>query len=982
MLTLFIFLAALLSSLSSAKLALGLDHAAQGEFFETRIRPVLSEKCLSCHTDLKSGGLRADSREGLLEGGLSGPAIIPGNAEDSLLIRTVSHTHERLRMPLGQPKLKDQEVADLKAWVKMGAPWPARARDLGRLPGVTSKGRPFAITPEHRQFWSFRPCQKPPIPKVSRKDWTKSSIDNFILARLETSGLKPVRPAGKRVLIRRAYFDLLGLPPKPEEIEAFLEDESSNAFSKVIDKLLASSHYGERWGRFWLDVARYGEDDPASISPSQELSYQNAWRYRDWTITAFNEDMPYDLFVKAQIAGDLLGGKNDGQNKEQFVAGTGFLGLGPWYYVGDPPQVRADERNDRIDVVTRGFLGLTLACARCHDHKYEPLSMRDYYALAGVFASSQYREYPLRPVVAADFESHKKKTKDLEVAIKRLTDTQTNQLSEILAWHTSRYLMAAWNLINGSSTSSELARAQSLDQQTLEKWARYLTDPVEKDYPFLKPWKDLLAHGGTLDQVKKVADDFQTTVLSLLAERRQLDEENKILAAQKTPKQDLREKIPLPNGIVAFEERSPTVSRPPGRAMEIGRFNLWRDLFTEGDLVDSTKRTDGVLVYRTAEILLSLDGGRSEERLDRFLGEEFRSHLNSMRAELAALKQSMPSYIQGIAESPKARNLRVHLRGNPDNLGEEVPRRFIAVLSQGEPVPFTTGSGRLELAEMIAHHPLTARVIVNRVWQYHFGSGIVRTASNFGTLGDHPSHPELLEHLTSRFIESGYSLKRLHREIMLSATYQLSSDYSEENYAKDSDNRLLWRANRRRLDVEALRDSLLYVSGNLDMTVGGPSAELTDDFKRRTVYGKVSRFRLNSLLALFDFPNPSLTSEQRNVTNVPTQRLFFLNSDLVWHQAGFLAERLGAGSDVGNEAKIRKAYRLLFGREATEAEVRLGIEFLRDEHSESGENRADVDVELISDITQTHIQRQAARISAWQQYAQVLLSSNDFLFVK
>ena len=416
--------------------------------------------------------------------------------------------------------------------------------------------------------------------------------------------------------------------------------------------------------------------------------------------------------------------------------------------------------------------------------------------------------------------------------------------------------------------------------------------------------------------------------------------------------------------------------------MEISRFNLWRDLFTEGDLVDSTKRTDGVLVYRTAEVQLSLDGGRSEEQLDRFLGGEFRNHLNSMRAELAALKESAPSYVQGIADSPKPRNLRLHLRGNPDNLGEEVPRRFITVLSQAEPVPFKTGSGRLELAEMIARHPLTARVIVNRIWQHHFGSGIVRTASNFGTLGDYPSHPELLEHLSSRFIESGYSLKRLHREIMLSATYELSSDFSEKNYAKDPDNRLLWRANRRRLDVEELRDSLLHVSGNLDMTVGGPSAELTDDFRRRTVYGKISRFKLNSLLTLFDFPSPSHTSEQRNVTNVPPQRLFFLNSDLVWQQAGFLAQHLAAGTDVGNETKIRRAYRLLFGREATEAEVRLGIEFLQDVQRESDENREAVDIKRIAQKTRPQIQRQAGGISAWQQYAQVLLSSSDFLFVK
>ena len=477
MLTSFMFFAALLCSV---KLAFGFDSAAQGEFFETRIRPVLAEKCFSCHTDLKSGGLRADSRQGLLDGGLSGPAIIPGNAEDSLLIRTVSHTHDRLRMPLGQPKLKDQEIADLKAWVKMGAPWPAL--EVERLPLVSSKGKTFVITPEHRRFWSFQPCHKPAVPTVSGKAWTKSSIDNFILAGLEKGGLKPVRPADKRVLIRRAYFDLLGLPPKPEEVEAFLEDESTEAFSKVVDKLLASPHYGERWGRIWLDVARYGEDDPASISPSQELSYQNAWRYRDWTIKAFNDDMPYDLFIKAQIAGDLLVGKN-GRN-EEFVAATGFLGLGPWYYVGDPPQVRADERHDRIDVVSRGFLGLTLACARCHDHKYEPLSTTDYYGLAGIFASSQYREYPLPPASKADLEKHNKKIKDLELVIKRLTDTQSNQLSEMLAWHTSRYLMAAWNVIKGSALHLNRHEHNPLIRRLLKSGCVILSIPLRKTIRF------------------------------------------------------------------------------------------------------------------------------------------------------------------------------------------------------------------------------------------------------------------------------------------------------------------------------------------------------------------------------------------------------------------------------------------------------------------------------------------------------------------
>ena len=925
------------------------------EFFEQRIRPLLANNCYACHTDLKSGGLRMDSRESLLKGGQSGPAVIPGDPEASLLIQAVSYTHSRLKMPLGKPRLKDEEIADFKTWVKMGAPWPESVK-VSPPPG-----KEFVITEEQRKHWAFQPCHKPDVPEVKDKTWPKSAVDNFILAQLEGNGLKPVRLADKRILIRRAYFDLIGLPPKPEEVDAFLNDHSPEAFAKVVDRLLTSPHYGERWGRHWLDVARYGEDDVRGL---QQESYANAWRYRDWVIRAFDDDMPYDLFVKAQIAGDLL----DPENKKGLIAGTSFFGLGPWYYdLVEPPQARADERHDRVDALTRAFLGLTVGCARCHNHKYDPFSMKDYYALAGVFSSSDYREYALVPESAvAEYQQHQKKIEDLKARIQEFTDTQSKQLGEILAWKTSQYLIPAWKVIKGLEPPDKAAQEQQLDQETLERWVKYLTNP-QKDHPYLKPWNDLLARNATPDEVKKVAMDFQAIVLAMLAEKKEIDEENRIILALNKPAKDAG-LVHLPNGFVTYEDFCPgcnTAIRP----MERNKFLLWRDLFTEENHnEDPTKRDGGVLVYK-------------DEKLDRFLSGEWKGYLDSLRAELETLKKTSPPpypFLHALADSPKPANLRIHLRGSPYSLGEEVPRRFIAALSEGEPPLFRSGSGRLELAEAIARHPLTARVMVNRLWQHHFGYGIVRTASNFGRLGERPSHPELLEYLTSRFIESGYSTKALHREIMLSATYQLGSDDSPENYTVDPDNRFLWRASRRRLDVEALRDSLLYVTGNLDLAVGGPSADLNDANKRRTVYGKVSRHQLSSLLALFDFPPPSITSEQRNITDVPLQRLFFLNSDFVWQQAGLLVDRLNTEAEPDDSTKIRRAYRLLFGREPKEKEVRLGLEFLREVRTEPAGKGPVVAGTPKPPSTQAD---SGERPSAWQQYAQVLLSSNEFMFL-
>jgi hypothetical protein len=909
-----LLLFALLSAMSGAVRA----AQAQEAFFETRVRPVLESHCFACHTGSKLGGLELSSREALLKGGKSGTAIVPGQPRQSLLLQAVSYTHERLKMP-PQGKLPDEVIADLTRWVEMGAPWPA----VRQLESVVPKSEEYLITPAQRHYWAFQPLNKPGAPAVKHRDWPRSPIDQFILARLESQGLAPVEPATKEVFIRRATFDLTGLPPTPAETDDFLKDTSPKAFAKVVDRLLSSPHYGERWGRYWLDVARFAEDDTHGWTKP----FPNAFRYRDWVIDAFNQDLPYDLFVKAQVAADLLGRPDT----EKFLPGLGFMGIGPRFQqVIGPVKGLAEECNDRVDVLSRGFLGLTAACARCHDHKFDPISVKDYYALAGIFASSDYHEYPLAPAkVVQEYQELEKRISDNEAALKEFVQLQGMQLAEILAAKTARYLEAAWRVLKQSEHNSQTAAAElQLDPETLERWVKYLRAP-EKDHPYLTKWNELLAHGGQAAEIKKVAEDFQTLVLSIIGKKKAVDEKNRLILAQ------------------AEDDKYCKGCSVSVLSMERDAFVLWGDLFDEKRREDGQWTEGGVLVYEG-------------EKIDRFLGAEWRTHLEWMRQQLAELKRTLPPaypYLHGIADSGQPANLRIHLRGNPENLGEEAPRRFLAVLSESSPPLFQNGSGRLELAEALVRHPLTARVIVNRVWQHHFGQGIVRTPNNFGQLGEQPSHPELLDYLASRLVEQRWSLKALHREIVLSATYQLSSAYSERNFAADPDNRLLWRANRQRLDAEALRDALLYVSGSLDPTVGGPSVELTKENRRRTVYSKISRHKPDVFLGLFDFPHATITSEQRNVTNVPLQQLFFLNSDVIHVQSERLAQRL-CGAAPDDAARIQQAYRLLFGRLPTSSELETGLEFLRSNREDPSETA-----------------------SVWKQYAQVLLSSNEFSFV-
>ncbi len=914
------------------------------DFFENKVRPVLANNCYACHTSSEMGGLRVDTRESLLKGGRSGPALVPGDPDKSLLVQAVRQTGD-LKMPKGG-KLKPAEVAALTEWVKTGALWPEATKI-----NPASTSAQYVITPQQRAFWSFQPLREPPTPQVKEKSWVKTEVDRFVLAKLETEGLKPVAAADRRTLIRRATLDLIGLPPTPDEIDAFVNDKSPHAFEKVVDRLLASPQYGERWGRNWLDVVRYAEDDVRGLDPKDRgyMPFNGPYVYRDWVIQAFNDDMPFDKFVKAQIAGDQL----DEKLRPKMIAGTAMLGQGPWWWdQAEPVQGRADERNERIDLVSRGFLGLTVACARCHNHKYDPISQKDYYALAGVFLDTTYTEYPRSsPAETAAWEKQQKKIDDLDEEMDKFLGQEGKLYAEVVAHKTARYLMAAWRVSGEPKMKvDEAANEDKVDPELLEKWIKFLGRP-QKHYSYLLDWQDMVKTGGTLEQAQFLANQFQDLVLSVLADAKELKEENDIIKAKadvkKKPHRDA-----YPNEFETKDQFCPGCDLEL-KTLPLERSNLFLDIFVYNLESETEQKPDpGLLALR----------GWS---LERHLSSEAAEHVASLRAQIEALKKALPQqypFVHGVGDTKAIQNMHVNLRGNPNNLGDEVPRRFLTVLSSDDPKPFSNGSGRRELADAVVASPIAARVIVNRIWKWHFGTGIVDTPSNFGQMGERPTNPELLEYLAKDFVDHGMSFKKLHREILLSSVYQLSTESSPANQEKDPANRLYWRFNRRRLDAETIRDSVLFVAGGLDLKkASGPSTDFADDNDRRTVYCKVSRYRLNNFLQVFDFPNPSFTAEQRFSTNVPLQRLFFMNSSFVYRQAERLARRVNdEGSD---ESRIRKAYRLLYGRAPTEAEMQAGLEFVKANPEKPGNQIA------------------GEPSTAWKQYARVLLSSNEFEFV-
>jgi cytochrome c553 len=894
------------------------------DFFETKIRPVLIKNCYTCHAASQMGGLRLDSQEALIKGGKRGPALVPGKPDESILLKAVQQTDQSLRMPMGG-KLSDAEVSDIASWIEAGAVWPKTATMTAATDGK------YIIYPEQKEFWSIVPLHQPKIPLVKDQKWAKTDVDRLVLARLEKEGLKPVAPASKRDLIRRATLDMTGLPPTYEEIQAFEKDTSPNAFAKVVDRLLASPKYGERWGRVWLDTARYAEDDYRSLNPNPKgyRPYPSAYSYRDWVIQAFNDDMPFDKFVRGQIAGDLV----DPKDRPKMLAGTGFLGLGPWYYDNGAFEItRADERHDRVDAVTRGFLGLTVACARCHNHKYDPIPQTDYYSLAGVFYNTIYEEYPNAPKKIVDEYVNLEDEQDkAQKILQEATTASSDTLSRSFAYQISTYLMGVWDVTQTGPQKKEIAQVveqRKLDYELLDRWVKYMGKPTTK-YTNKDAWQAMIKKGGTQQQAKQLADKFQEELVAVMLEKNELDAENKVIQAKDLEGTKPKKRTDKPSNFMSYKDFNPG-SWLRLKSLPEEQNNFWTEIF-QRELKDEEdpnammatngrQGNPGVLMFR---------GWGLESRI----GAEAQARIKGIQNDIDALRKKLEvhyPFVHGVMDSEKPEDIQVAFRGDANNpTGPPIPRHFLSLLSEGDPIPFKNGSGRLELAEAVSKQPLAMRVFVNRLWKGHFGTGIVDTPSNFGTAGERPTDPELLEYLANYFVSHGMSVKALQREIMLSSVYQLSTADNAENFAKDSGNRLYWRAEKKRLDAEQLRDGVLFAAGNLDDAMGGPSADLTPANLRRTVYGKVSRYKLDEYLQLFDFPSPSISAEKRFVTTVPLQRLFLMNSDFMQLQAEELAKRVANETD--NRARIKKAFQYVYGRDASEEEIGLGLAYLKSE---------------------------------------------------
>jgi cytochrome c553 len=784
---------------------------AQIDFFESKVRPVLANNCYKCHSakaEKVKGGLLLDSRDGVLKGGENGAAVVPGEPEKSLLVKAIRYTDPDLQMPPKGDKLSEQQIADLTAWVKMGAPDPRTAT-------MAQKG----WTDPNAKHWAWQPVKKTVPPAPADSSWCRTPLDNFIVAKLEEKGMKPNPPADKRTLMRRASFDLIGLPPTPDEVEAFVNDDSPGAFEKVIDRLLASPHYGERWGRHWLDTARYADTKGEIRQQREDKYYPFAWTYRDYVIRSFNEDKPYNIFVAEQIAADKLA--TSSQNISNLAA-LGFLTLGERFQ-----GMQNDIINDRIDVVTKGFLGLTVSCARCHDHKFDPIPQKDYYSLHGIFASCRER--------------------DIEPVISPIANTP-----EYRDYYEKRI---------------------ALQQEKLQLDAKFLEFRKKRDREAIKN-------------------------------------------LQKEIKQN----------VVRTTQLEMNHSAAPARAMVLD-------------------------------------------------------------------------------DVPRPHDSPVFIRGEAENKGEIVPRRFLAVLSGPNRPEFRSGSGRLDLAAAITskNSPLTARVMINRIWLHHFGEGFVPTPDDFGTMSEPPSHPELLDYLASRFMEEGWSIKKMHKVIMLSAVYQQSTANNPRYAQTDPHNRLLWRANIRRLEFEPVRDSLLAIGGTLDQTMYGRPVDLNKEpySTRRTIYGFIDRQNPADVLVNFDFANPDVTNGKRHQTTVPQQALFFMNSPLVVESAKNLVSRKEFSTLSTDEDRVQFLYAAIYQRKPSVEEIQLGLEFVSQQPSQERvtvlapaafqNGRKGLKTGAGGNAFAANRPGQLKRagqpvksrapLNAWQEYAHALLQANEFSFV-
>jgi cytochrome c553 len=877
----------------------GADDAAGIEFFEKKIRPVLADHCYKCHSaqaEKLKGGLKLDTRADVLKGGDTGPAIVPGQPEQSLLIKAVRYADENLQMPPKDKKLSAEQIADLEAWVKMGAPDP-------RTSGA--KVATSVVTDEAKKHWAYQPVRAPAPPKVKKTKWVQSPIDNFVLAKQEAKGLAPSSRADKRTLIRRATYDLIGLPPTPEEVDAFMTDNSSDAFAKLVDRLIASPHYGERWGRYWLDIARYA--DTKGYVFEEERRYPFAYTYRDYVIRALNEDLSYDQFIIQQIAADLL---PLGKDKRPLAA-LGFLTLGRRFLNNQP-----DIIDDRIDVVSRGLMGMTVSCARCHDHKFDPIPTKDYYSIYGVFASSEEPgEKPLLgdKALPKEYPEYLVEKKKREEESKTFRQEKEMELLTKLRSQVGEYLLAAAETKKLDRDKREsLARERKLTPRLVNRWNDRLEELEKKSDSIFAPWLAFAVLPKT-----NFAEAAKPLATAFAADADATNKLNPLVARLFTnAPASLKEVAELYDKLFAGIDKQwrdiSAKTNPPASFANTSKEALRQALYAE----NSPFRMDSEEMYR----LFDTPAQQKVRALKRKIDELDATHPGAPPRAMVLVDRSTPV------------EPAVFVRGNPGNPGAKVRRQFLEVLSGDSREPFTKGSGRLEFARAIAstNNPLTARVMVNRVWMYHFGAPLVRTTSDFGLRSDPPTNAELLDYLASQFMANGWSLKKLHRLIMLSSAYQQSSEDTPANAKLDPGNELFWRMDRHRLDFEAMRDTLLATSGKLDKTMGGHAVDITTEpfAARRTVYAFIERQNLPGIFRTFDFASPDTTSPQRFYTTVPQQALFLMNSPFVVEQTRSLLARPEIKSARDDREKIERLYRIAFQRPPDRSEMALAKQFV------------------------------------------------------
>ena len=910
--------AVLLTLLPMSRLNADPLTTAQSDFFEKKIRPVLVEHCYRCHAaDAKNirGELLLDTRAGIRRGGESGPAVVPNNPGESLLLSALRH--DSFEMPPDR-KLPNSIVADFEKWIAMGAPDPreGQVRVVPRVVDIEAG----------RQFWCFQPISRPELPTVKDKDWPVTDVDRFILSRLESAELTPVADADRRTLLRRAYVDLIGLPPTPEQISAFLQYDSLQAFEQVVDELLRSPHFGERWGRHWLDVVRFAE----STGGGRTLLLPEAWRYRDYVIDAFNIDLPYDLFVRQQLAGDLMEA-SDWQEKRKHLTATAFLLLGPTNYeLQDKAILEMDIVDEQLDTMGKAFLGMTIGCARCHDHKFDPIPTTDYYAVAGILKSTQsvihsnvskWNEISL-PMSPEDEAAVKVTEANLASLDKELKSLQTE-------------LKKAGGLPSGGP--------KSIDPSSLP--GIVVDDPQAEK---LGTWTRSQSVGGYVGETYIHASDSTASVTysTKLPKRGKYE-----LRVAYTPSSNRSANVPIRIYHAAGESIVYVNQTTPGSVSDtidsVGSYEFEPALqprvqISPAGAASGVVIADAVLFIADGEKTNDAPRPPSDERLA--IRAKLTGKIKSLEAQIKNLQATAPKRDLAMAATDLSEvgDIPVSIRGIVHNPGPVVSRGVLQVASHGELPQFDSGtSGRLQLADWIAsqRNPLTARVMVNRVWYWLYGKGLVSTVDNFGATGDVPSHPELLDHLAIQFMEDGWSVKNLVRRLMLSRTYQMSSETHSGNSSRDGNNRLVWRMNRRRLDAESIRDALLLVGGSLDLSIGGANiapgtkSEYGYEFKstRRSVYVPVFRNELSKLFATFDFADPNTQIGSRASSTTAPQALFLLNHPLVMNQCQAAAEHLLSRQDLTASARIGHAYEQVLGRLPNAREMELAKNFVGEE---------------------------------------------------